>query len=96
MAIAIFVFLSIPFCTLEFVGEEVEDGLLNDAVVEVFEAVGAGFTAKDVEAVEAELAVEDAVAATTKVSPNAIAPVESVIARKNFFPGTANDPGVHL
>jgi hypothetical protein len=90
MAIAIFVFLSIPFCTLECVGE---DELLNDAVVEVFEAVDAGLAVKEV---EAELAVEDAAAATINVSPNAIAPVESVIARKNFFPGTANDPGVHV
>jgi hypothetical protein len=38
---------------LEFVGEEVEDELLNDTVVEVFEAVDAGFAVKEVEAVEA-------------------------------------------
>lgn len=50
---------------------------------------------EELEAVEAELVVEEAVAATKNVSPNAIAPVESVIARKNFFPGTANTPGVH-
>ena len=81
---------------MEFVGEEIEDELLKDAVVEVFERVDAGFAVEEVDAVEAELAVEDAVAATTNVSPNAIAPVESVIARKNFFPGTANDPGVHV
>jgi hypothetical protein len=57
--------------------------------VEEVKAVGT------VETVETELVVEEAVAATTNVSPNAIAPVESVIARKNVFPGTANTPGVH-
>lgn len=96
--IAIFAFFSIPFCTVDCVGEEVEDELLDDAVVEVVEAVDMAFAVEEVEAieaVEAELAVEEAVAATTNVSPNAIAPVESVIARKNFFPGTANIPGVH-
>jgi hypothetical protein len=53
--------------------------------------VDSGFA---VEVVEAEVVVEDAVAATTNVSPNAFAPVESVIVRKNFLPGTANTPGV--
>jgi hypothetical protein len=93
--IEIFACFPIPFCTVECVGDEVRDELLDDAVVGVFEAVDMAFAVEEVEAVEAELVVEEAVAATTNVSPNAIAPVESVIARKNFFPGTANTPGVH-
>jgi hypothetical protein len=34
---------------LEFVGEEIEDELLKDAVVEVFERVDAGFAVEEVE-----------------------------------------------
>lgn len=55
-----------------------------DALVEV--AVG--------EVCEAEEVVEEAVAATTNLSPNASTPVESMIERKKVLPGVANGPGV--
>jgi hypothetical protein len=70
----------------------VEDGgCVLEVVADVFEEVDFGFT---VEEGEAEVVVEEAVAATTNTSPYAFAPVESVSPMKNFLPGTANTPGV--
>jgi hypothetical protein len=76
-------FPSFPFC--EPVGDGVAD---EDWELEV---VDFDFAVEDV---EAELVVVEALAATTNLSPYAFAPVESVSARKNVLPGTANEPGV--
>jgi hypothetical protein len=83
---------SFPLSWSEPAGGEVEDGgCVLEAVADVFEEVDFGFT---VEEGEAEAVVEEAVAATTNISPYAFAPVESVSPMKNFLPGTANTPGV--
>jgi hypothetical protein len=76
----------------ELVGELVADVDCGIVVLVVFADVLVEVVVEEVR--EAEEVVEDAVAATTNLFPNASARVESMRERKKVLPEIANDPGV--
>ena len=90
-------FVLSSFCVSSGVSPGTTDGVFDAMVEFVAELVGILGEGSAVEFVcEVEGFVEEALAPITNSFPKALAPVESLRMRKNVWPGTASDPGIHV